>query len=223
MKNNRWPSPRGIAALLAAAAVACAALLASCDSEAERAYMIQFFANGGSGEPPRPITETVGENVELRGRENLRKSGHDFAGWNDRADGEGRSFQEFARIQMPAGGMRLYAQWEPRPPAAPTTITVLEIPSRYAGYWASAYLRYRGLDRASSQWAQVAGASEKTFEMLEVGSAHPYYGGSMPLPGERQVRVVFRGDGAIIAGYITSPRTIEAGGNRVPFSSFHEN
>jgi uncharacterized repeat protein (TIGR02543 family) len=75
-------------------------------------YTINYNGNGSTvGNNPTANTGVVGANITLPGAGTLTKTGYTFAGWNTAADGTGTTYAAGNVIQMPQGGMTLYAKW----------------------------------------------------------------------------------------------------------------
>ncbi|MCR5716110.1 MAG: InlB B-repeat-containing protein, partial [Lachnospiraceae bacterium] len=77
---------------------------------AQQAATITYEANGGSGE--MDVTSgTVGEDVTISAC-SFTYTDHIFSCWNTAADGSGTSYSAGASLEMPQGGLTLYARWE---------------------------------------------------------------------------------------------------------------
>ena len=78
-------------------------------------YTVTFDGNGGSGTMANQSFE-YGEEKALTAN-SFTRTGHDFTGWNTKADGSGTSYtdkQEVKNLTDTDGGtVTLYAQWEP--------------------------------------------------------------------------------------------------------------
>ena len=78
-------------------------------------YNVVYDGNGSTGgTAPSAQTGPVGSNFTTTGNTGtLVRSGYTFGGWNTMADGTGTAYAVGSAIQMPNGGMTLYAQWVP--------------------------------------------------------------------------------------------------------------
>lgn len=84
-------------------------LLAACDPAT---VVITFDSNGGSGEMP-PQTVEVGVGTKLADVKFV-KEGFVFTGWNDKADGTGKFYENGATV-TPMADLTLYARWQEIP------------------------------------------------------------------------------------------------------------
>ena len=84
-------------------------LLAACDPAT---VVITFDSNGGSGEMP-PQTVEVGVETKLADVKFV-KEGFVFTGWNDKADGTGKFYENGAAV-TPMADLTLYARWREIP------------------------------------------------------------------------------------------------------------
>ncbi|MDR1642148.1 MAG: InlB B-repeat-containing protein [Clostridiales bacterium] len=77
-------------------------------------FELSYDANGASGTAPEPQTFSSNAQVEIKGAENLAKSGFSFASWNTQADGSGDSYSPGQTATF-ASSVTLYAQWDQTP------------------------------------------------------------------------------------------------------------
>lgn len=70
---------------------------------------VRYDANGGSGSMQASVGVTD-QRIALAANTFVR-SGYTFAGWNTVSDGSGQSYQSGDNVNLPAGGLWLYAQW----------------------------------------------------------------------------------------------------------------
>ena len=94
-----------------AMAAALAAALIGCPPT-EEAVKISFSANGGVG-TMADQDATVGMETALNANE-FDRAGYEFDGWNEAADGSGKSYADKGKITVSAA-VKLYAQWKPAP------------------------------------------------------------------------------------------------------------
>ena len=101
--------------------MAMAAALIGCPPT-EEAVKISFSANGGVGTMAEQDA-TVGMETTLNANEFDRagyeanefdRAGYEFDGWNEAADGSGKSYADKGKITVSAA-VKLYAQWKPAP------------------------------------------------------------------------------------------------------------
>ena len=78
----------------------------------EEAVKISFSANGGVG-TMADQDATVGMETALNANE-FDRAGYEFDGWNEAADGSGKSYADKGKITVSAA-VKLYAQWKPAP------------------------------------------------------------------------------------------------------------
>ena len=78
----------------------------------EEAVKISFSANGGVG-TMADQDATVGMETTLNANE-FDRAGYEFDGWNEAADGSGKSYADKGKITVSAA-VKLYAQWKPAP------------------------------------------------------------------------------------------------------------
>ena len=91
--------------------MAMAAALIGCPPT-EEAVKISFSANGGVG-TMADQDATVGMETTLNANE-FDRAGYEFDGWNEAADGSGKSYADKGKITVSAA-VKLYAQWKPAP------------------------------------------------------------------------------------------------------------
>lgn len=91
--------------------MAMAAALIGCPPT-EEAVKISFSANGGVG-TMADQDATVGMETALNANE-FDRAGYEFDGWNEAADGSGKSYADKGKITVSAA-VKLYAQWKPAP------------------------------------------------------------------------------------------------------------
>ena len=91
--------------------MAMAAALIGCPPT-EEAVKISFSANGGVG-TMADQDATVGMETTLNANE-FDRAGYEFDGWNEAADGSGKSYADKGKIIVSAA-VKLYAQWKPAP------------------------------------------------------------------------------------------------------------
>ena len=91
--------------------MAMAAALIGCPPT-EEAVKISFSANGGVG-IMADQDATVGMETALNANE-FDRAGYEFDGWNEAADGSGKSYADKGKITVSAA-VKLYAQWKPAP------------------------------------------------------------------------------------------------------------
>ena len=91
--------------------MAMAAALIGCPPT-EEAVKISFSANGGVG-TMADQDATVGMETALNANE-FDRAGYEFDGWNEAADGAGKSYADKGKITVSAA-VKLYAQWKPAP------------------------------------------------------------------------------------------------------------
>ena len=91
--------------------MAMAAALIGCPPT-EEAVKISFSANGGVG-TMADQDATVGMETTLNANE-FDRAGYEFDGWNEAADGSGKSYADKGKITVSAS-VKLYAQWKPAP------------------------------------------------------------------------------------------------------------
>lgn len=91
--------------------MAMAAALIGCPPT-EEAVKISFSANGGVG-TMADQDATVGMETVLNANE-FDRAGYEFDGWNEVADGSGKSYADKGKITVSAA-VKLYAQWKPAP------------------------------------------------------------------------------------------------------------
>lgn len=81
-----------------------------------KSFGVYYTGNGstsGTGMGPNP--HAYGSSVTVRDNENsLAKTGHDFAGWNTKADGTGESRSVASTFIIGAENVDLFAQWNPK-------------------------------------------------------------------------------------------------------------
>ena len=82
--------------------MAMAAALIGCPPT-EEAVKISFSANGG-----------VGTMADQDATVGIDRAGYEFDGWNEAADGSGKSYADKGKITVSAA-VKLYAQWKPAP------------------------------------------------------------------------------------------------------------
>lgn len=85
------------------------------EEEAEMAghsYLLEYHANNGTTEKTSDSETPAhqGEDVRIGGNP-FTYEGHDFLGWNTKADGTGQDFAPGASYTMPAQDVHLYARW----------------------------------------------------------------------------------------------------------------
>ena len=90
--------------------------------EARGTFTVSFNANGGTGQTPPAQTVEAGTATTLPGAGGLSRTGFDFGGWNERADGTGAN-RNAGAIFTPTRNISLYARWVPEAPTARFTIT----------------------------------------------------------------------------------------------------
>lgn len=73
-------------------------------------YTVSYDPNGGSG-TMAPDTATYDAAFSIRANE-YTKTGYEFVGWNDRADGTGNDWTGWSGTWTSAGGLTVYAQWK---------------------------------------------------------------------------------------------------------------
>lgn len=146
MERAKWYSAVALSALIAAM------FISGCDlftPQAAATFKVTYSANGGSGPVPSDTTEyEQGASVTVRGEAtefpDLKKAGYSLDGWNTKSDGSGTSYAANGTFLMPAGDLKLYAQWVPRmalnpdPPEAGAACTAAktqaETPAFYGWY-----------------------------------------------------------------------------------------
>ncbi|MBT1160932.1 InlB B-repeat-containing protein [Bifidobacterium sp. SO1] len=72
---------------------------------------IKYNGNGATGGSTAAQTTNIGTQVWLRAN-GFSRTNYTFVRWNTRADGKGTNYAPGAKVNMPAGGMTLYAQWK---------------------------------------------------------------------------------------------------------------
>ena len=73
-------------------------------------FNVIYNANGGGGAPD-PDAYSTGATVTVQSAPTTPKNGHTFTHWATATDGSGDTFSPTATTTMPAGGIRLFAQW----------------------------------------------------------------------------------------------------------------
>jgi uncharacterized repeat protein (TIGR02543 family) len=74
-------------------------------------YTITFNANGGSGTPPAPVTQSSGYSFNLPGGSGLTRSGYAFGGWSTgQTSGTGTTYSVNSSYTI-TGDITLYALW----------------------------------------------------------------------------------------------------------------
>ena len=73
-------------------------------------YTVSYDPNGGSG-TMAPDTATYDAAFSIRANE-YTKTGYEFVGWNDRADGTGNNWTGWSGTWTSTGGLTVYAQWK---------------------------------------------------------------------------------------------------------------
>ena len=76
-------------------------------------YTITYDLSGGDSSAPANQTANFTQEVIIAGIGASSKTGHWFAGWNTASDKSGSSYGAGQRINMPIGGLTLYAVWVP--------------------------------------------------------------------------------------------------------------
>ena len=104
MKMNKTYAKLLIFMAMAAALIGC--------PPTEEAVKISFSANGGVG-TMADQDATVGMETTLNANE-FDRAGYEFDGWNEAADGSGKSYADKGKITVSAA-VKLYAQWKPAP------------------------------------------------------------------------------------------------------------
>ena len=87
-------------------------LLFSCGELAGK-YHVNYYSNGSTyGYPPNDDNEyTSGSYAIVLGRNNLRKTGYEFGGWNTRQDYSGTYYKEGDTIEIKNINIFLHAVW----------------------------------------------------------------------------------------------------------------
>ncbi|WP_461257884.1 hypothetical protein [Treponema sp. R80B11-R83G3] len=90
-------------------------LLFACGELAGK-YHVNYYANfapsEGSGYPPTDRNEyTSGEYAIVLDKNNLRKNGHEFDGWNTRQDYSGTHYKVGDQIEIKNFNVFLFAVW----------------------------------------------------------------------------------------------------------------
>ena len=86
---------------------------------------INYDANGGTGEAPKPDRYDAGDTYEVKDNMFERK-GYTFTGWNTSPDGSGVSYGKGAIINSLTNNQTLYAQWKADEDTAYTVEVYLE-------------------------------------------------------------------------------------------------
>ena len=73
-------------------------------------YTVSYDPNGGSGTMASD-TATYDAAFSIRANE-YTKTGYEFVGWNDRADGTGNNWTGWSGTWTSTGGLTVYAQWK---------------------------------------------------------------------------------------------------------------
>jgi uncharacterized repeat protein (TIGR02543 family) len=73
-------------------------------------FTVIYNANGGGG-APTPEAYSTSDPVTIQTGPTVDKYGHDFEYWSTGSDGSGTTYSPSATENMPAGGLRLFAQW----------------------------------------------------------------------------------------------------------------
>ncbi|MBT1161735.1 InlB B-repeat-containing protein, partial [Bifidobacterium sp. SO1] len=81
---------------------------------------IRYDGNGSTGGSTASQTANIGTQVWLRAN-GFSRANYTFVRWNTRADGKGTNYAPGAKVNMPAGGMILYAQWRDQAGSLPST------------------------------------------------------------------------------------------------------
>ena len=90
-------------------------LIAGCkgpDTEG-KTYTIRYYGNGStSGFPPEDPRQYVsGETATVMDKNTLIKTGYDFLGWNEKANGNGKKYDAGAPITVKNANIHLYPIW----------------------------------------------------------------------------------------------------------------
>lgn len=76
-------------------------------------FKLIYDGNGNTGgSSPHTVSQEEGKTVNIAGSGELFKKGYNFSGWNTKADGTGKEYNENDSYTMPAKHDTLYAQWE---------------------------------------------------------------------------------------------------------------
>ena len=78
-------------------------------------YDVTYEKNGATaGDVPfDKMTYNQGQLVTIQNKSTLERTGHTFAGWNIRADGQGQDYVENTSFTMGTEKLKLYAKWIP--------------------------------------------------------------------------------------------------------------
>ena len=76
-------------------------------------YTIKFNSNGGKGKTKSQSKIKYNKTVKLN-KNNFKKSGYKFIGWNTKQDGSGTHYSNKSKVKniTSSGSITLYAQWE---------------------------------------------------------------------------------------------------------------
>jgi uncharacterized repeat protein (TIGR02543 family) len=76
-------------------------------------YRLSYHGNGHDGGTiPAALVTTTDATLAVAGIGDMAKTGHDFTGWNEAADGGGQHWDAGATLTMPPHALVLYAQWK---------------------------------------------------------------------------------------------------------------
>lgn len=70
---------------------------------------ISYEPNGGQGS--MPDTAGLTGDIATLSKNGYMKDGSSFIGWNTQPNGKGATYADGAQVQIPTGGLTLYAQW----------------------------------------------------------------------------------------------------------------
>ncbi|MBQ8393975.1 MAG: InlB B-repeat-containing protein [Clostridia bacterium] len=104
---------KGLFTTAISTALVSVCVLASCSKTIEYPVQVSFDLNFETSEAaPNSITLNMGEEYGELPTVTAENEGYHFAGWNTRADGEGREITEETTVNATMGNHTLYAMWE---------------------------------------------------------------------------------------------------------------